>query len=241
MADPTHPNRQDGRRRILGAVALARVRLRSSAGGRAARLMGGMVAAGFAVVAVVLRVSDGAEAQLSGLVITAAHWIAWIAGAPLAFAAAEDRRAIDRAEGIDALAAARGVSAAGLESARLLAAMAEIARAIGLPLVLLAALTAGVADRSSVALHRAGLAAGAAAFAIIAGVTLGGFGAACGRIGRERGRWLLFAVIAGPWVLADLAGHGAWSIPGALGAALDFALGLRTSVAATPLLGSAGA
>jgi hypothetical protein len=63
--------------------------------------------------------------------------------------------------------------------------------------------------------------------AVVAGVTLGGAGAVCGRIGRARGRWLLLAVIVGPWVLADLAGHGAWSIPGALGAVVDFVLGAR--------------
>jgi hypothetical protein len=61
----------------------------------------------------------------------------------------------------------------------------------------------------------------------VAGVTLGGLGAACGRVGHAQGRWLLVAAVVGPWMLADLAGHGAWSIPGALGAVLDFALGAR--------------
>jgi hypothetical protein len=63
---------------------------------------------------------------------------------------------------------------------------------------------------------------GAVAFAVIAGVTLGGLGAICGSLGRARGRWLLFAAVFGPWVLADMAGHGGWSIPGALRAVLDF-------------------
>ena len=35
---------------------------------------------------------------------------------------------------------------------------------------------------------------------------------------------LLFAVVVGPWMLAGLLGHGAWSIPGAIEAVLDFTL-----------------
>jgi hypothetical protein len=105
--------------------------------------------------------------------------------------------------------------------------MSAVAASIGVPLGLLALLTVALAGRASVALHRAGVAMGVAMFAIVAGVTLGGVGAACGRLGRERGRWLLFTVIAVPWMLADLTGHPGWSIPGALGAVLDFALGAR--------------
>lgn len=214
-------------RRARGAVALARARLRAVRGARAARASAWMIAIGFGVAAVVLRVSDGADAALGGLVISAARSIAWLAGAPLALAAAEDHRAADRRDGVLALAAARGVSPEGLASARVVATMAEIANVLGLPVLLLALLTAALSGRAGAAIDRVALGLGAVAFAIVAGVTLGGLGAASARIGRERGRWVLFALVFAPWALADLAGHGAWSIPGALGAVLDFALRVR--------------
>ncbi|MFT3768629.1 MAG: hypothetical protein QM820_24550 [Minicystis sp.] len=220
---------QAGLRRSQGAVALARAQLRASRRARAARIGAWLVVIGFAGVAVVVRAGDGAEASLSGVVARAAYWVVWLAGAPLALAAAEDHGAVDRRDGVQALAAMRGVSAAGLGSARVLAAMAEIASTMGVPLFLLALLTAGLAGRAGAAMYRVGVGVGAVAFAVVAGVTLGGLGAACGRIGRSRGRWLLAAVVLGPWLLADLAGHGAWSIPGALGAVLDFALGARSA------------
>ena len=219
------PRRADVLRgRARGAVALARARLRAAPLGRAGRVFGAFVGIGFAAAAIYLRASDGPDASLAGLVVGAARWMGWVAGAPLACAAAQDRRAIDRRDGIDALAASRGLSAAGRESARAVAAMLEVAIAIGAPLVLLALLTASLAGSGHVALHRAGLAIGAAVFAVIAGVTLGGIGAACGRLGRARGRWLLLAVIVGPWLFADLAGRPSWSIPGALGAVIASSL-----------------
>jgi len=220
-------SRQAILRRSQGAVALSRARLRETRGARAARLGSWSVALAFGGIAIALRIADGAGAAISGVVASAAPWVAWLSGAPLALAAADDARAADRRDGVLALSAARGVSTSGLSSARALAAMVEIARAIGLPLVALALLTAALAGRAGAAVERVGLAAGAAAFAIVAGVTLGGVGAACGRIGGARGRWLLAAVVIGPWMIADLAGRGAWSIPGALRAVLDFAMGAR--------------
>jgi hypothetical protein len=217
--------RQAGLRRTRAVVALCRGRLLAVRSVRAARTLAALFAAGFAVAALVLRVTDGEGASLEGLTITAAHWIVWIAGVPLAFAAAEDHASIDRREGVEALAAMRGVSPTSLDSARALGAMTAVAWAIGAPLAALALLTAALAGGGSAALHRIGLGVAALAFAGIAGVTLGGVGSACGRAGRARGRWLLAAILVGPWALADLAGRGAWSIPGALGAVLDFLLG----------------
>ncbi|APR80662.1 Hypothetical protein A7982_06009 [Minicystis rosea] len=215
------------RRRSQGAVALARARLRGSRRARAARIGAWIVTAGFAGMAVVLRLTDGAEASLAGVVVGATQLSAWLSGAPLTLAAAEDHAGLDRREGILSLAAARGVSPAGLTSARTMAAMMEIAATIGLPVFLLALLTAGLAGRASEAVHRIALGVSALGFAVVAGVTLGVLGTVCGRIGRARGRWLLVAVVLVPWMFAELAGHSAWSIPGALGAVLDFALGRR--------------
>jgi ABC-type transport system involved in multi-copper enzyme maturation permease subunit len=196
---------------------------------RAGRALAWIVAGGAAAVGLVLRASDGPEAVLSGLPLAAAPWITWIGGGALALAAAGDTAGADRREGVEALVAARGFSPASLGAARVLAAMQAVAAAVGVPLVALSILLAALAGRPAAIAHRLGLGLGAAAFALVVGVTLGGAGAIAGSLGRGRGRWLLFAAVAGPWMLADLAGHGAWSIPGALGALLDFALGARSA------------
>src|SRR5262245_45732488 len=136
--------------RVRSVVALCRQRLAATRAGRLGRVFALVLVAGFAAVAVALRVADGAEASLSGLTLTAARWIAPVTGGALAFAAAEDRAAVDRREGIEALAAARGISPASLEAARVLAAMSAVTRAIGVPLGLLALLTAALAGRAPV-------------------------------------------------------------------------------------------
>lgn len=227
MTSPPAPPREVlARRRGRAAVALARARLRGTTAARFAAVASIIVTAGLAAAALVLRQSDGGEASLEGLLGTAARTLTWLVAAPLALAAAQDRRALDRREGLDALAAARGLSAASLASARVVAAMIEIARALGVPLGGLALLLIALSGSARLALARLGLGLGVLVFALVTAVTLGGLGAAAGRIGRDRGRWLLFALIVGPWILADLAGQGAWSIPGALDAALDFVLHL---------------
>jgi hypothetical protein len=162
----------------------------------------------FSVIALVLRLGDSADISLGGLLSTAARWIAWGAGAPLAIAAAGPRAAVDRAEGIEALAASRGVPRPALEALRSVAAMSQTSLAIGAPLLVLSLVSVASAGSAVVALRHALLGAGLLAFSAIAGV--------------PRGRSLLAAVIFLPWVLSDLFGLRAWSIPGALSAALDF-------------------
>lgn len=224
MPAPLPPPRSMRALRGRGLIALAARRLRASTGGTIATLAAIPVVLAFAGIAVALRSVDGSLAPLSGLVPTAARWLAWVVAAPLALAAARDRRLLDRREGLDALAAGRGFSASALEAARALGAMTTITTAIGVPLIVLALFTAALAGSVRLAVARLGLAVLAALFAVIAGVTLGGLASLCARAGRARGRLLLFAVVAGPWMLADLLGHGAWSIPGALAAVLDFTL-----------------
>ncbi len=224
MPAPLLPPRSMRPLRGRGLIALAARRLRASAGGTIATLAAIPVVLAFAGIAVALRSVDGSLAPLSGLVPTAARWLAWIVAAPLALAAARDRRLLDRREGLDALAAGRGFSASALEAARALGAMTTITTALGVPLIVLTLFTAALAGSVRLAVARLGLAVLAAVFAVIAGVTLGGLASLCARAGRARGRLLLFAVVAGPWMLADLLGHGAWSIPGALAAVLDFTL-----------------
>ena len=152
-------------------VALCRARLAGTRGGRFGRVFATIVTGGFAAVAVNLRVNHRPDASLSGLTLGAAPWITLVSGGALAFAAAEDRAAADRREGIEALVAARGFSPASLEAARVLAAMSAVATAIGAPLALLALLTALLAGRAAAVIHGAGVGLGALGFALVAGVT----------------------------------------------------------------------
>jgi hypothetical protein len=171
---------------------------------------------------VILRAGDGANVSFGGMLGTAARAVAWATGIPLALAIAHDRARIDREAGIEVLAASRGAGPRALEAARTVAAMLQATLAIGAPILVLALLAVALAGSVSSALRQLGLAAGLGIFAILAGVTIGGVAAACGRVGRARGRSLLAAVVLVPWILTDLAGLRAWSIPGALNAALTF-------------------
>jgi hypothetical protein len=225
MAERTHAARAARARRGFGVVALARRRMRRGALGRTAAAFGALIAVGFAAFALVLRVSEGADASIEELLSAAGGLAAWLVGVPVALAAADDRAAEDLRDGIDALAAARGVSARSLEGARVLGAMVEATRALAVPLGALALFLVALAGSPARALSRLEFTLAILAFAALAGGTLGGLGAVCGALGRARGRLLFLAVLLGPWALAEAYGRPALSIPGALDAALDFALG----------------
>lgn len=220
------PAARSGRRRRSALrralILLGRERLRQTSGGRWSALLGLLSMTGFGLIALVLRADDGPGVALGGLFETAARVIAWAAGAPLALAIAHDRGRADREAGIEALAASRGAGRSALEAARTAAAMLQSTLAVGLPLLILSILGVALAGSVSSALRHLGLAAGLVGFSILAGVTIGGVAAACGRLGGRRGRSLLAVVVLVPWILTDLAGLRAWSIPGALNAALSF-------------------
>ncbi|WP_437602346.1 hypothetical protein WMF28_12040 [Sorangium sp. So ce590] len=217
-----------GRRRaavqkaLRAAVALGCARLRGARGGQLGLAMAALISLGYGVAALVLRLDDGTTA-LEGLLGSAARGLAWAAAGPIALAAAHDRPASDRRDGIEALAAARGISRAPLHGARSLAAMLEIARVVALPLAMLSTLAALLSGSALLALHHLAFGAALALFGVVSGVTLGGLASASGRIAGARGRALFLALILVPWALADLAGDSRWSIPGALGAFLSFA------------------
>jgi hypothetical protein len=214
------------RRRSRAAVALVRARLGRTTAARLGLAGGLAVAFVFAIAIVALRAGDGARAPLDGLLESAAVWIAWVAGAPSALAAASDRRTLDREAGIEALFASRGIPARPLDAVRTAASMMLITRAVGLPLLALAVLAAALSASMAAALGRIGVGLALAVFAFITGVTLGALAAAAGRLGGRRGRLWFAAVVLVPWMLGDLVGHSAWSIPGALGAALRFLVSL---------------
>src|SRR5262245_1869647 len=81
------PRRSEERRRRRALVALARRRLRRETGARLGTLAAILVALAFAVVAIAVRIADGVDASLGGIVDNAARWIAWLAGGSVALVA----------------------------------------------------------------------------------------------------------------------------------------------------------
>jgi hypothetical protein len=126
---------------------------------------------------------------------------------------------------VEALVAARGVSASLLRAARTLGTSSHIARTLAVPLCLLGLSTAALAADVESAVRR--VAAGIALFlwASIAGITLGALAALSGRLFRARGPTALFLFVIGERMVADALGLGAWSVPGALGAAFSLLMG----------------
>jgi hypothetical protein len=225
MITPSEPIARASRRLLRNAVALARARLRATGGGR----LGVAAAIGVTVIyggmMIVLRVEDGAGSALDGPLRAAGAALAWAAAGPIALAAARDRVAADRSDGVEALAAARGVPPRALHGVRAVAAMREITGVIAIPSAALAIGAALLSGSIASALRHLAVGAGVVAFAAVCGATLGLLASISGRVAGRRGRTLLAAIVLIPWAIADLAGSAAWSVPGALGAFLSFAAG----------------
>ncbi|MDI1448807.1 hypothetical protein QHF85_32370 [Polyangium sp. 6x1] len=215
------PPRGRPRRRLLAAVALSRARLARTTLSRVGLVGGALLGASFAALAIVLRATEGTSAPLEGLVGLGAASITLVAAAPTTLAAASDRTAEDREAGIEALAATHGVHAQSLHAVRWIASMVQIARSVGLPLVGLALVTVALSSSASMAMRRIVFALGLFVFSVSAGATLGTLAAFSARMGGRRGRVLLAAIVIVPWMLAELAGRGTYSIPGALSALLS--------------------
>lgn len=208
------------------AIQLCRERVAASRRGRFARGMSFAIV-GFAfVVALSIRATDGPAAPVGGLLRKAAIALAWIAGGLLAHAAARDTSAEDRADGVEALVAARGVSASLLRGARSLGATSQMVRSIGAPLVVLSLSTAALAADAPSAARRVIAAALLFAWAVVTAFTLGGIATLCARLFGSRGPSAFLAIVVGERLVAGALGIAAWSIPGALDAVLALALGV---------------
>lgn len=197
-------------------VSLCRERLRRAPGARFGTAAVVAIAFGFGMVLAFVQQDGGAAAALDGMLRSATRWMAWVGGGAIALAAAHDRAAVDRRDGIEALAAVRGARGGALHAARALSAMQMIALVIGVPALVLAVVGAGLSGSMPAGLRVLGVGVGLAVFAGAAGVALGGLAAVSGRVAGARGRLVLVALVLVPWALADLAGNARWSIPGAL-------------------------
>jgi hypothetical protein len=222
--DPTTVRRDRQKKRWFVAAALARSRLAQLTLSRVGFVSGMSLALSLVVFAIVVRASEGPSAPLDALIDAGAAAITFVAAAPTTLAAATDRRTADREGGIEALSAMRGVHVAQLELARTYAAMMQIARTTGLPLVTLAIAIAALASSFSLALQRLGVVLALVVFSVIVGVVLGSVAAFSARVGRRRGKLVVSAIVLLPWIVGGLFGRSSYSIPGALDAALSLIL-----------------
>lgn len=211
------------RARFRVAVEFAAARLARRPGSRAGLALALALAGAGALATAALRLGGGEDLGAS-----VAGWIAegslWLAGLPVALSAAGDGLRRDAEEGIVTLTAARGLGLRSLELARTLAAIRLVSVRVALaPIV--ASLTWLLSTFALAGAARA--LAASLLFAVAAGVTFGGLGAACARLGRPRGRTLLLVALFVPWLLASLAGRASFSLPGALSALASLAFGME--------------
>jgi hypothetical protein len=186
-------------------------RLGGTFGGR----LGWLGAAGVALV------FGGAAASGEQMSAEAVRVLCWVAAGPTALAASRAPSQRDREDGIELLAATRGIDGVAWRRTRIAAAALSCGVRVLLPTLVVAATVIVVAATSAVVPRAVGAIAGAA----LAGTLIGFVAALCGEAGGERGRSLFAAVVLLPWLLGDL-----WSVPslsliGAVDAALSFITG----------------
>lgn len=212
------------RRLLWSLVRLTRARLARRGLARVGLALAALVALAVGASSLIVRLVDGAEASLGGSVARASLWLAWLGAGPVALAAADRQAARDRAEGLDELAATRGAPRGWLVAGRALATMAQVALVVAAPLTVVALIAVGLAPSAAAAGCALTQGLGALGFAAIVGVTIGGLAALAGRA-RRGGPLVLITIVLGPWLIASAFNRAAWSIPGALEAALSLLLG----------------
>jgi hypothetical protein len=218
----TSPKRDATARRAL--VHILRELLAGRWGIRAARIYGVMVSISITATIWVIARRYGPDDATISLVARSAGLLTWIAGgiATLALSAPPKDRAF--AEGVAALAAARGFDEDALGRAAVAATIRVLFEVIAVPVAAVGAFVVVFVARGRLR-GVIGPISGAIAFALLASIVLGVLASACRKWGRAQGRsWLLVAVFL-PWLVAELllGGKGAayLSIPGLLGKAWE--------------------
>ncbi|NUO49979.1 MAG: hypothetical protein HOV80_14080 [Polyangiaceae bacterium] len=188
--------------------------------GRLARTNAMFIAAASVVWIVYLRAADGPTAPTLAIPVKVARAALWLSAFPLAFAAAHQRRLVDRRDGIEALALARGVDGRQMVSARFAGTLARSVSVIALPAVLAAVVSLACANTMRSAADRMLILAVVSGFGVLAGAVLGALGALSELVAPQRGRSVLLATLFVSWGLADLAEKPFFSITGMLGLVL---------------------
>jgi hypothetical protein len=188
--------------------------------GRLARTNAIFIAAVSVVWIVYLRAADGPTAPTLAIPVKVARAALWLSAFPLAFAAAHQRRIVDRRDGIEALALARGVDGGRMVSARFAATLSRSVLCVAAPAVLAGAVSLACANTLRSAADRLLVLAVVSGFGVVAGAVLGSLGALSELVAPQRGRSVLLATLFVSWGLADLAERPFFSITGALALAL---------------------
>ncbi|MFO0614597.1 MAG: hypothetical protein U0414_18575 [Polyangiaceae bacterium] len=212
-------------RRVFWAhVSWLRARLGRARGARVARFGGYAVLGTFAGCAVALRSIDGPTAAIEGYVVLAARASAWLCGGLVALSAANQRAWTDRRDGVEILAAMRGVRGRALEVARFASVALEIARSTLVAPWGVGLLAVALAGSASSALSRALVLLSVTLFALVEGAVVGAVAYALDRLRPAGARGLLVAVVVLPWALLDLIGAPGLSVPGFMSGVLGVAL-----------------
>lgn len=170
--------------------------------------------------------SEGTTFPFEGLAVSVARVAAWTVASCLALAAANGVGEASARDGIAWMAMSRGASLPALAQSRFLAVAWEITFWVAVPAT--TAALAAVASAGSVesALRRLGLVAVSLAFAAMTGLLVGAVSVAADTLRPRGGRTVLLALLFVPWILSGLLDFPHGSLPGALEAFLQAALGV---------------
>jgi hypothetical protein len=213
-------DRGEKRQSLRTLVHLLRRTLGRSWGIRAARLYAGLLTVGGIIAIAVTSGGFGANETSLSLVARSAAMLVWIPGAAGALALATPAKDTGLAQGIGALALARGFDARRLARAETLATVRLLAEVILVPLVLIGLFVVVIAARGGLAGTARSL-GGSMLFGLVAALVLGLAASLCRLWGGARGRTWLTVVVLGPWFFAEVALANRLatyvSIPGLLG------------------------
>ena len=187
---------------------------------RAARVYAVIVSISVTATIWVLARRYGPDETVLAMVARSAALLTWIAGGIATLALSVPPKDAALAQGIAALAIARGQSHESLTRAEMMATVRLLVEVIAVPVTAIGlfvfAFVAGGRLQGAAAPI-----AGSIVFALFASVVLGALASGCRRWGGAQGRSWLFVVVLLPWLVAELVvgGHGAsyLSIPGLLG------------------------
>jgi len=165
--------------------------------------------------AVMIGLSPREEPEIAtGLVVAALGPLSWSAGA-VAWGAARDLEADEQANGISAIAEARGATPREQQLGRLVSTIRVVISTILSPALLLLVLAAFRTSSARTALASAPIAAGVVGYSLVLGAVLGALSRASARAAPRYGRTLFALIVIGPLALGS-ALRGAPSVIGGL-------------------------
>ncbi len=201
-----HRQPPGGSRRLSSLAGFYDVRARTLPGARLARWLGGLVALGFAGAMLVLAFSEGRDV-LDVLAIRATEWLAWLAAGVAALATARDLAAADDRDGFTALTLERGYTRRDLSVARTAATARAIARAAGLPALVLAAMALLLSGTPALAARRAVLCVALLGYVGLLAIMLALLARWAASLSPRRPRSVFLVLVLGPYLA-----HAAWPL-----------------------------